>query len=317
MKTRKASGLVVYAALAANLALAVMKFAGSWWTGSSAMLSEAIHSVVDSCNQSLLLYGRYRASRPPDAAHSFGYGMELFFWGFVVALLIFAFGGALSIYEGVLKIRDPAPVTGPWVNFAILIAAAVFEGISLRLAWLETERAHPGHSPLAAVRASKDPSIFIILMEDAAALCGLAIAAICLAAEYLLEAPVLDGVGSVLIGSLLIGTAALLARETRSLLTGESASRGVLADVRDLLQEDGRIDSVGEILSMHIGPDEILLAATVKLKESDGCSAALGDLTRRVSEHCPQIRQVFLSVSHDDECVSGPHPLTAQPLGTR
>jgi cation diffusion facilitator family transporter len=292
-----ARGIVVYAALAANLIIAVMKFIGSWWTGSSAMLSEAIHSVVDSGNQSLLLYGRRRARRPADTTHPFGYGMELFFWGFVVALLIFAFGGALSIYEGILKLLNPVPVTGTWVNFAILFAAAVFEGISLRIAWRETERAYPGRSPLAAVRASKDPSIFIILMEDAAALCGLGIAAVCLAAEYLLDAPVFDGIGSILIGLLLIGTAAMLARETRSLLTGESASRRVLADVRSLLRSDSRVASVGEILSMHIGPDEILLAATLTLKGSDGCTATLAELTRRVTARCPQISQVFLSIA--------------------
>ena len=205
---------IVYAALFSNLAIAVLKLAASLWTGSSAMLSEAIHSGVDTGNQGLLLYGRRRASRPADEGHPFGYGMELFFWGFVVALLIFSFGGALSIYEGIQKLSDPEPISDPWLNFGILGAAALFEGYSFRLAWREMTRAYPDRSTYSAVRASKDPSIFVILMEDAAALTGLAIAAAGLALAFWLENPVFDGIASVAIGMLLLATAVLLARET-------------------------------------------------------------------------------------------------------
>lgn len=191
----------------------------------------------------------------------FGHGME--FWGLVVALLIFSAGGALSIYEGVVKLADPMPVEYPRVNFAVLAAAAVFEGYSFRLAWREISRVFSRRSALSAVRASKEPSVFIILMEDAAALVGLGIAAACLAAASAFDYPLLDGVASIAIGILLISTAALLARETRSLLTGESASRQILEKVKNLLQTDGPVSEVTEVLSMQLGPDAILLAATV------------------------------------------------------
>ena len=291
---------VIYTALFANLAIALIKFAGSFWTGSSAMLSEAIHSSVDTSNQVLLLYGRRRAARPADEGHPFGHGMELFFWGFVVALLIFSFGGALSIYEGLTKLADPKPVEDPWVNFAILGAAAVFEGYSLRLAWREISQSFPRRSALSAVRASKDPSIFIILMEDAAALLGLGVAAACLAAALAFDLPSLDGIASIAIGILLIGTAVLLARETRSLLTGESASRRILDRVTKLLMSDKRVGEVTEVLSMQLGPDAILLAATVVFNSAvsaDEAQQAQTSLTKQIESTCPEIIRVFLRPS--------------------
>src|ERR671928_866231 len=158
---------VIYAALAGNLAIAVTKFAAGLWTGSSAMLSEAIHSAVDTGNQGLLLYGLRRAARPPDPRHPFGHGMELYFWAFVVALLIFSLGGAVSVYEGVRKILHPEPVENAWVNFVVLGLSACFEGYSFSVAWQEFRVAHAGEmSVLDAVERSKDPSIFVVLMED-------------------------------------------------------------------------------------------------------------------------------------------------------
>ncbi len=288
---------IVYAALFANLAIAVLKLAASLWTGSSAMLSEAIHSGVDTGNQGLLLYGRRRASRPADEGHPFGYGMELFFWGFVVALLIFSFGGALSIYEGILKLSHPESISDPWLNFGILGAAALFEGYSFRLAWREMARAHPDRSTYSAVRASKDPSIFVILMEDAAALTGLAIAAIGLALAFWLKNSIFDGIASIAIGMLLLATAVLLARETRSLLTGESASRRVLDVIRKRIRDDERVESIKEVLSMQIGADAILLAATVQFHQSVSATEverAQHELTAVIERTCPEIRRAFL-----------------------
>lgn len=293
----KAGRKIVFAALFANMAIAAIKFLASVWTGSSAMLSEAIHSSVDTGNQGLLLYGRRRASLPADEGHPFGHGMELFFWGFVVALLIFSFGGALSIYEGILKIADPQPITDPWINFAILGAAGLFEGYSFRLAWREMRRTYPDKTTYSAVKASKDPSIFVILMEDAAALSGLAIAAAGLILALWLNQPMFDGIASVGIGLLLLATAVLLARETRSLLTGESASQRVLEGVRRILRDDQRVDAVTEMLSMQIGADAILLALSVRFRPAISAlevERAQHELAERIEGTVPEIRRAFV-----------------------
>ena len=213
---------VVYAALAGNLAIAATKLAAALWTGSSAMLSEAIHSAVDTGNQGLLLFGMHRAGRPPDRRHPFGHGMELYFWSFVVALLIFTLGGVVSVYQGWAKLSRPEPIHDAWVNFAVLAAAVVFEGLSFRIAWREFRAGHVGEPFLAAIRASKNPGIFAVLLEDSAALVGLAIAAVGLGLAVWLDRPVFDGIASLAIGALLFVTALFLANETRSLLTGRA-----------------------------------------------------------------------------------------------
>ncbi len=288
---------VIYAALAGNLAIAATKFAAALWTGSSAMLSEAIHSTVDTGDQGLLLYGWHRAGRPADAAHPFGYGMELYFWSFVVALMIFAMGGGVSIYEGYLKIREPEPVSDVWVNFVVLGAAAVFEGITFRLAWREFRQEHADEPLLAAIRASKNPSIFAVLLEDGAALIGLGIAALGLSLAVLLDWPILDGVASLAIGGLLLVTAVFLANETRSLLTGESASRQVLQKVRAIFDSDSRVSAVGRILSMQLGPNQIMLAVPVDLDDSLTGSTiehTVSELTQRIKSGVPAVTQVFI-----------------------
>jgi Co/Zn/Cd efflux system component len=188
---------VVFAALAGNLGIAVTKFVAFALTGSSAMLTEGIHSVVDTGNQGLLLLGMRRAARPPSRTHPFGYGMELYFWGFVVALMIFALGGAVSIYEGIHKIIEPEPAHDPWVNFVVLAASMVFEGISFRFAWRELKERFPEISPFKAVTVSKDPSVFAVLLEDAAALTGLTLAFAGVGLAYLLDMPILDGAASI------------------------------------------------------------------------------------------------------------------------
>lgn len=288
---------VIFAALAGNLAIAVTKAAAAAYTGSSAMFSEAIHSGVDTGNQGLLLLGLRRAARPADAGHPFGHGMELYFWAFVVALMIFALGGAFSIYEGWHKIVAPEPVENAWVNYAVLGASMLFEGYSFSVAWREFRSQHAGVPFWEAIRASKDPGIFAVLLEDAAALCGLAIALVGLGAAQLLDLPVLDGVASVAIGLLLVGTAALLARETLSLLTGESASRGTVGWVRSVLMGDARVVEVSEILSMQLGPSEVLIAASIDLRDdlSGGeVERAVRELIARVEEGHPEITRIFV-----------------------
>ena len=288
---------VIYAALAGNLAIAVTKFAASLYTGSSAMLSEAIHSSVDTGNQGLLLLGIKRAARPATPRHPLGHGMELYFWAFVVALLIFALGGAFSIYEGIRKIAEPHPVEDAWVNFAVLGAAIIFEGLSFRVAWREFRHATGRNPSLATIRASKDPGIFAVLLEDFAALIGLVVALLGLAAAEILEMPVFDGWASVAIGALLVLTAVFLANETRSLLTGESASPELVAGIRTIAESDPRVAQVDEVLTFHLGPNDVLVALGIDFRDElggDEIEAAARAITARIEAGHPEVRRVFM-----------------------
>lgn len=258
---------VVFAALAGNLAIAVTKFVAALLTGSSAMLTEAIHSTVDTGNQGLLLLGLARAGRPPSRTHPFGYGMELYFWSFVVALMIFALGGAVSVYQGVHKILEPEPINRAWINFLVIGLAMLFEGGSFLVAWREFKTVRGDAPFFAALKGSKDPAIFAVLLEDGAALVGLAVAALGVTGS-ILGAPWADGAASVAIGVLLVLVAVFLANETRSLLTGEAAAPRIVEAVRDALARDPRIESVAEVLSMHLGPREILLGVTLDFCDS-------------------------------------------------
>jgi cation diffusion facilitator family transporter len=292
-----ASRRVIYAALASNLAIALTKATAAWWTGSSAMLSEAVHSLVDTCNQGLLLLGLARAARPPDRTHPFGYGMEIYFWSFVVALLIFGLGGAVSIYEGVHKILVPQPIESAWVNFVVLGTCVVFEALSFRVAWRELKERYPGVPPWTAIKASKDPSVFAVLLEDSAALAGLLIAFVGLGLAALLGWPAFDGVASIGIGVVLVFTASFLARETLSLMTGESASREVLADARAVLAGDARVKDVQEMLSLHLGPRDVLLALAIDFRDdlaSPQIEVAARELTDALKSSHPAITRVFL-----------------------
>lgn len=288
---------VIYAALAGNLGIAAVKFAAAWWTGSSAMLSEAIHSLVDTSNQGLLLLGMRRAARPPTPAHPFGHGMEIYFWAFVVALMIFALGGALSIYEGIRRLSEPQPITSVWVNFAVLGASMVIESLTFKVAWRELRARYPSGTAFRALRGSKDPGIFAIFCEDAAALISLSFALVGVALAHFLEMPLFDGLASIAIGGVLVLTATFLARETLSLMTGESASAEVLADVRSVLQSDPRVMAIDDLLSMHLGPQDILLALSIDFRD-DMTSAEIEDAAQELSDALQEchksIKRVFL-----------------------
>ncbi|MBO1081460.1 cation diffusion facilitator family transporter [Roseomonas haemaphysalidis] len=288
---------VIYAALAGNLAIAVTKGLAAAYTGSSAMFSEAIHSAVDTGNQGLLLLGLKRAARPPDATHPFGHGMELYFWSFVVALMIFALGGAFSIYEGIHKVLAPEPVANAWVNYAVLGTSILFEGYSFSVALKEFNLAHADEPFWQAIRASKDPSVFAVLLEDSAALAGLVVAIAGVALSQLLNLPALDGVASLAIGLLLVATAVFLGRETLSLLTGESASRASLDGVRALLRADPRVRAVDEVLSMQLGPREVLVAITIDFRDDlsgDAVERAAAELTQAVEASHPEVTRLFM-----------------------
>ena len=218
------SKTVIYAALAGNLAIAACKFGAAWYTGSSAMLSEAVHSVVDTGNQGLLLLGMRQAARPADPDHPFGYGLRLYFWTFIVAILIFGLGAGVAVLEGISKIRNPQPMEHAGINYAILGVSMVLEGITWTVALREFRRSLHGRGWLEAIRTSKDPTVFTVLFEDTAALVGLSIALAGIGLGQVLDLPMLDGVASIAIGLLLALTAGILARASQGLLTAARAS---------------------------------------------------------------------------------------------
>jgi cation diffusion facilitator family transporter len=291
------SKLAVYAALAGNLAIAGVKLAAFAFTGSSAMLTEAIHSTVDTGNQALLLFGMARAARAPDETHPFGYGMELYFWSFVVALLVFALGGGVSIYEGIVKIAHPAEIENAWINYLVLGAAIAFESASFLVAHREFRKDNGKASLFHSIRLSKDPSIFAVLLEDGAALAGLVIALAGIAASEILAAPIADGIASVGIGALLVVVAVFLANETRSLLAGEAASPEVRRAICALATADHRVVSAPEVLTLHFGPHEIMAAITIDFDDNipgHEVEQAARDLSAKIRSEMPAITRVFL-----------------------
>lgn len=292
---------VVVVALAANLGIAASKFVAAALTGSSAMLSEAIHSLVDTGNQALLLLGIRRAERPADAVHPFGYSKELYFWGFVVAVLLFSLGAGIAIYEGVQKLIDPRPVTDHTVAYVVLAIAFVLEAMSAAKAIGEFNRRRGNTAALPALRASKDPALFTVLLEDIAALTGLAVAAIGIAVTDLTGSPTADAYASILIGLLLGAVAAFMSVEIRSLIVGESASPAVRRDIQEAVVAEmgpGRpIRAINEIRTMHLGPADILVVASVDFDDEVTAAAIEATVARieaTIHTHTPAVRHIFI-----------------------
>jgi cation diffusion facilitator family transporter len=299
------STLSVAAALAGNLAVAAVKFVAYVVSGSSAMLTEAIHSLVDTLNQVLLLFGLHESRKPADANHPFGHGMELYFWTFVVALMIFAIGGALGVYEGLHKFAHPAPVTHPWMNLGVIAVSAMIEvaslGLSLKVARDSqspiVRRAVPRLNILRLMHLSKDPGIYEVVAENAAAVLGLAFATVGVIGSAWLDWRHADAIASLAIGALLVAVAVFLAAETRSLLTGETASEPVLAEIHRIFERDDRIRAVCEVQSMHFGPQDILVAATLDFRDdltAPELERAADDLTGQLKKAEPRITRVFI-----------------------
>jgi cation diffusion facilitator family transporter len=288
---------VIYAALIGNALIAITKFAAATVTGSSAMLSEGVHSLVDTGNQGLLLHGIKRAGRPADARHPFGYGMELYFWTFVVAILIFGVGAGVSIYEGIDKLASPHPVTNPLVNYAVLAAAMVFEGVAWWIAFKEFRATKGEHGYFKAVRVSKDPTVFTVLFEDSAAMLGLVAAFIGIAAGQALGMPELDAVASLVIGGILAVTAAMLAYESKGLLVGEAALPDVVAGVRATASAQAEVKRVNEVLTMHLGPRDVLVNLSLDFEDgiaSEAVEAAVTRIERAVKQAHPDVTRVFV-----------------------
>ncbi|NIJ21756.1 cation diffusion facilitator family transporter [Sphingomonas naasensis] len=262
------ANLVLYAALAANLGIAVAKFVAAAITGSSSMLTEGVHSLVDSGNQVLLLYGQHRAKRPPDAEHPFGYGRELYFWAFVVAILIFGLGAGVSVYEGWRHIQNPEHLRDPLVNYIVLVVALGLEGTSWGIALKEFAASKGEMGWWQAVRRSKDPAGFIVLFEDSAALAGLLVAGIGIWASHAWNDPRIDGAASIVIGLILAAVATLLAREAKGLLIGERANPEVVQCVRTILARQPGIVRVNHVRTIHTAPDRIFVAVSADFDDA-------------------------------------------------
>ncbi len=259
---------VVYVALAGNFLIAVAKFVAASISGSSAMLSEGVHSLVDTVNEVLLLYGLRRAAKPPDRMHPFGYGRELYFWSFIVALLVLSMGAGVSFYQGVRHIQSPEVIERPLLNYAVLAVSMLFEGTSWLVA-LREFRAHKGRlGYFAAFRQSKDPSTFTVLLEDTAALLGLLVAAAGLAGAQLLAMPQLDGVASVGIACVLAVSAMLLARESKGLLIGETAHPAVSEAILAIAAADPGVSSANGLLTVQMGPRQVVAALSAEFEDA-------------------------------------------------
>ena len=288
---------VIYAALFGNLLIAVTKFGAAFATGSSAMLSEAVHSLVDTGNQGLLLYGLRRARRPPDDAHPYGYGMELYFWTFVVAILIFGLGAGVSIYEGVQKLLHPHPITNPVISYIVLSFALLFEAAAWTVAFREFRKVKGTGGYLDAVRRSKDPVLFTVLFEDSAAMAGLVFAFAGILAGQLLDMPELDGIAAICIGVILTIVAALLAYEAKGLLIGESATTSVVQGIRGIVKEESGFLNLNELLTMHFGPKDVLLNLSLDFADvltSRQVEDSISRMESRIKSAFPEITRVFI-----------------------
>jgi cation diffusion facilitator family transporter len=287
----------IYAAMVANFAIAIIKFIAASITGSSAMLSEGIHSVVDTGNQLLLLLGLRLSKQPADDGHPFGYGQELYFWTLIVALFIFAIGGGMSIYEGIGHIRHPQPLTDPRWNYGVLGLAVIFEGYSWNVALQEFLASKREDNFWQAIRASKDPTVFAILFEDTAALIGLFVAFVGVLSGHLLGNIYLDGVASIVIGVILCGVASLLAIESKGLLIGEGATAETVASIKKIINDDPAVENVIKVLTLHFGPQEILLNLEINFVddlETDELEIAVERLESSIRIQHLEIQNIFI-----------------------
>lgn len=262
------ANIVLYGALFANLGIAVAKFIAAAVSGSSSMLSEGVHSLVDSGNQLLLLYGQARAKRAPDSRHPFGYGRELYFWAFVVAILIFAIGAGISVYQGWIHIYDPEPLRDPTINYVVLAVAFLLEGTSWAIAVREFDAGRGELGWWQAVRRSKDPAGFIVLFEDSAALAGLIIAAVGIWLSHATGDARIDGIASIAIGLILATVAILLAREAKELLIGEAADPALIDTIRRIVEAHPEISAINHVRTIHTAPDSIFVAVSADFEDA-------------------------------------------------
>ena len=289
--------LVIFAALLGNSLIAITKFIAAYITSSSAMLSEGIHSLVDTGNQVLLLYGIKRSKLPPDERFPFGHGKEIYFWSFVVAILIFAVGAGISLYEGIHRLFDPRPITNVMINYIVLSLAILFEGAAWFFAFREFSRAKGKWGYFEAVHRGKDPSLFVVLFEDSAAMLGLIVALVAIYLSQVTGNYLFDGIASIIIGVILAGTAAWLAYETKGLLIGERANIHVINGIKKIAKLHAKIGHINEVLTMHMGPDFILVNISVDFVDpitANEMEIVVANLDKAIKNKFPNVKRIFI-----------------------
>jgi cation diffusion facilitator family transporter len=299
VSSKSRAHISIYGALIANVAIAIVKFIAAWFTGSSSMLSEGIHSVVDSGNELLLLLGMRRSQLAPSEMHSFGHGKELYFWSLIVAILIFGLGGGFSFYEGISHLQHPADLRNPVWNYSVLGFAFLFESISFIIAlrsFLHAQKVK--RSLLRSLHRSRDPGLFVVVYEDGAAITGIIIAFIGVYLTDLTKNPIFDGIASIMIGFLLTAVAVILIMNSHKLLIGVSAPPRIVKGVEELILAE-HPDSVITLKSMHLGPEEILMVMKLKFDEKDVCLLAekTTHLEEKIQRTFPEVTEIYV------ECV--------------
>lgn len=300
---------VVVAAIVGDVAVAIAKSLVAAFTGSPALLSEAIHSLVDAINDGLLLFGIHRSRKRPDLMHPFGYGRELYFWTLAVGVLIFAVGGGVSVYEGILRILHPTPTGNPAWSYAILGASALFDGASWYFGWKVFRRERRGRSVFETIHASKDAAIFSVMLENSAALLGLLFAFLGVFLAHSLGMPSLEGVASLAIGVLLCVVAVIMISESQSLLVGEGVEKTTLEEIRSIVRADPAVESCGHLLTVYLGPEEILLAIEIRFHADNSAADirhAIGRLKQAIQARHARIRRIYF----DADSLSEVDPLS-------
>ncbi len=293
------SNIAIVGAFTANLLIAVIKFIAAAITGSSAMLSEGIHSMVDTGNTGLLLFGDYRSKKSPTPSHPFGYGRELYFWSLVVAISLFAVGGGMSIYEGILHIQHPQPIEDPLLNYIVIGFAFVLSAVSLFIAVKKFLKDNPDKSFWRAIKESKDPGTFSILFEDSADLMGLVVAFLGVYLGHTLNNPYIDGAASIVIGVILSSLSLMLAFETKSLLIGESADQALIDKVVVIIKENPAVVNVRSPLTLHFGPKDILLAVDIQFDEKlvmNDIAKSIDQIESRIRHQFPEIKRIYVEI---------------------
>lgn len=291
---------VIYVALAANVAIAATKFIVGVGIASSAMISEAIHSTVDSGNELLLWVGLRRSARPPDAEHPFGYGRELYFWSLIVAILLFGLGGGMAVYEGIRHWLHPQPVQDPRWAYLVLALAAVFEAFSFRVTVREVLGGAGWRELRERLRRCKDPSVFTIFFEDLAALLGLAVAFCGVWLEHRYNDPRFDAAASIVVGILLAAVALLLVYKSRDLLIGKGAEPASVTGLRELVLNDPAIANCSIPLTMYLGPEELLVTLNVEFMpqlSADEQMQALRRVEAQIRAASPVVKRVYVEPS--------------------
>jgi cation diffusion facilitator family transporter len=295
------SKIAIYGALAANIGIAAVKFAAASVTGSSAMVSEGIHSAVDSGNSLLLLWGMKRSARPADRGHPFGHGKEIYFWSLIVAILVFSLGGGMSVYEGITHLQHPEELRDPFWNYLVLFASMIFEGASLIYAVREFNKGKGALGFWKELSMSKDPGLFAVIYEESAAIAGLTIALAGVFLGHYFNNPLFDAGASMLIGLVLIIVAITMVKESRGLLVGESADYKIVEGIYDLVNKEPKVKTLYFPLTMHLAPNEILLALDVEFQKEmkvDELFKTVAQLEEQIKREFPSVKKIYIEAKN-------------------